>query len=145
VSTYLSIHGGTNNYLSSFNISIIIIFHFLLYVVKVLSSLIDHEWRPIRIEFLTLQGKPNAHAGERSHPRNISPFTPGRGSGHPPRLEEPHATAQVRDVATLCTHMCAAWELCSKGVEICPLAGLIRYLSLPITIFLGMWLVRSNA
>ena len=43
------------------SIFIIINFHLLLYVAEVLSSLINHEWRPIRIEFLTLQGKPNTH------------------------------------------------------------------------------------
>ena len=40
----------------------LLIFHLLLYVAEVLSNLIDHERRPIRIEFLTLQGKPNTHA-----------------------------------------------------------------------------------
>ena len=37
-------------------------FHLLLDVASMLSSLIDRERRPIRIEFLTLQGKPNTHA-----------------------------------------------------------------------------------
>ena len=40
-----------------------IIFQLLLYVAEVLSSLIDREWRPIRIEFLTLRGKPNTRMG----------------------------------------------------------------------------------
>jgi len=37
-------------------------FHLLLDVASMLSSLIDRERRPIQIEFLTLQGKPNTHA-----------------------------------------------------------------------------------
>ena len=41
---------------------IIIIFPLLLYEAELLSSLIDRERRPIQIEFLTLQGKPNTHA-----------------------------------------------------------------------------------
>ena len=43
------------------SVFIIIMFHLLLYVAEMLSSLIDHERRLIRIEFLTLQGKPNTH------------------------------------------------------------------------------------
>ena len=39
----------------------LLIFHLLLYVAEVLSNLIDRERRLIRIEFLTLQGKPNSH------------------------------------------------------------------------------------
>ena len=37
------------------------IFQLLHDVASVLSSLIDHERRPIRIEFLSLQGKLNTH------------------------------------------------------------------------------------
>ena len=53
---------------------IIIIFHLLLYVAEVLSSLIDRERRPIRIEFLTLQGKPNTHAWRTKSPTQHLPF-----------------------------------------------------------------------
>ena len=56
---------------------IIITFHLLLYVAKVLSSLIDRERRPIRIEFLTLQGKPNTHAWRAKSPTQYFPFLPG--------------------------------------------------------------------
>ena len=46
----------------------------LLYVVEVLSGLVDHERRPIRIEFLTLQGKPNTHAWGAKSPMQHFPF-----------------------------------------------------------------------
>jgi len=54
-----------------------IIFQLLLYVAEVLSSLIDREWRPIRIEFLTLRGKPNTHAWEATSPTQHFLFLPG--------------------------------------------------------------------
>jgi len=56
---------------------------------------------------------------------------------HPPRLQSP--TTQLPYVRTKIN------LLLPRGCEIVPLAGPIRYLSLPITIFLGMWLVLSNA
>ena len=62
---------------SSSNIFIIIIFHFLLYVAKVLSSLIDRERRLIRIEFLTLQGRPNTHIWGAMSPTQHFPFLSG--------------------------------------------------------------------
>ena len=49
----------------------------LLDVASVLSSLIDREWRPIRIEFLTLQDKPNSHAWGAQSPTQYFPFLPG--------------------------------------------------------------------
>ena len=75
----------TLNHPSIFNI---IIFHLLLYVAEVLSSLINRERRPIRIKFLTLQGKPNTPQGERSHPRNIFPFFSCCGTGPQPSTTE---------------------------------------------------------
>ena len=60
----------------------------LLYVAEVLSSLIDHEWRPIRIEFLTLQGKPNTHAWGNEVTHATFPLSfPSVDQGHPPRLQ----------------------------------------------------------
>ena len=56
---------------------LIIIFHLLLYVAEVLSSLIDHERWPIRIEFLILQGKPNTHTWGATSPTQHFPFLPG--------------------------------------------------------------------
>ena len=44
------------------SVFIVIMFHLLLYVAEMLSSLIDRERLSIRIEFLTFQGKPNPHA-----------------------------------------------------------------------------------
>jgi len=49
-------------------------FHLLLDVADMLSSLIDHERRPIRIEFLTLQGKPNTHVWGTKSPTQQFPF-----------------------------------------------------------------------
>jgi len=121
VSTYLSIHGGTNNYLSSFNISIIIIFHFLLYVVKVLSSLIDHEWRPIRIEFLTLQGKPNAHAGGTKSPTQHFPFHSGSWIRPPPSTTRaPHHGSSPGRGDPLHPHVCGMRTMFQRGGNLSP-------------------------
>src|SRR4029078_5334684 len=57
---------------------------------------------------------------------------------HPPRLQSPttlHPYVRTKKINLLLP----------GGCEVVPLAGPIRYLSLPITIFLGMWLVFSNA
>ena len=51
-----------------------IIFQLLLYVAEVLSSLIDRHQQTIRIEFLTLQGKPNTHAWGAKSPTQHFPF-----------------------------------------------------------------------
>ena len=53
---------------------ITIIFHLSLYVAEVLSSLINRDRRPIRIEFLTLQGKPNTHTWGAKSPMQHFPF-----------------------------------------------------------------------
>jgi len=53
---------------------ITIIFHLSLYVAEVLSSLINRDRRPIRIEFLTLQGKPNTHTWGAKSPTQHFPF-----------------------------------------------------------------------
>ena len=52
----------------------LLIFHLLLYVAEVLSSLIDRQQQTIRIEFLTLQGKPNTHAWGAKSPTQQFPF-----------------------------------------------------------------------
>ena len=83
---------------------VIIIFHLLLYVAKVLNSLIDREWRPIRIEFLTLQGKPNTHAWGAKSPTQHFPFLSGSWI---------RATPLDYRVRLLCTHMLRAWERCA--------------------------------
>ena len=85
-----------------------IIFHLLLYVAEVLSSLINLERRPIRIEFLTLQGKPNAHAWGAKSPTQHFPF-----------LSRLWIRANPLDyrVRLLCTRMLAAWEWCAMFKE----------------------------
>ena len=52
----------------------LLIFHLLLYVAEVLSNLIDRQQQTIRIEFLTLQGKPNTHAWGAKSPTQHFPF-----------------------------------------------------------------------
>ena len=74
MSSYLSIHGGKTIIFHHPTSLIIIIFRLLLYVAEMFSSLIDRERRPIRIEFLTLQGKPNIHAWGAKSPTQHFPF-----------------------------------------------------------------------
>ena len=117
---------------------IIIIFHLLLYVAKMLSSLIDRERRPIRIEFLTLQGKPNTHVWGTKSPTQHFPFLSGSWTGSP-------TSTTGYDYPAL-----ACWPhendvQCSKRVRVKSTPRSNQILCLPITIFLGMWLVRSNA
>ena len=136
MSSYLSIHGGKTIIFHHPTSLIIIIFHLLLYVAEALRSLIDRERRPIRIEFLTLQGKPNIHAWGATSPTQHFPFL---------LVSWDRPTALDYRVRRLCTRALARWNRSKDGGEVCPSHGPIRYLSLPITIFLGMWLVRSNA
>ena len=95
--------------------------------------------RRFESSFLTWPRKPNTHVWEPSHPHNFSPFFSCCGTGPPP------STTEYADSAPAC------WPhennvQCSKIVGwYVPRHGPIRYLSLLITIFLGMWLVRSNA
>ena len=65
-------------------------FHLLLYVADILSTLIDREQRPrpIRIEFVTLQANLTHTYGEPSHPHNSSPFFSCHGTGPPPSTTE---------------------------------------------------------
>ena len=90
---------------------------------------------------LTLQGRPNhtSRGYSQSHTCNISPFFPGCGSGSPTSTTRIHAPR-----APSCTRMWPYENNVQRGWGRSPLAGPIRYLSLPITIFLGMWLVRST-
>ena len=87
----------------------LLIFHLLLYVAEVLSSLIDLERRPIRIEFLTLQGKPNTHARGTKSPMQQFPFLPR------PWIRVTPLDYRVR---LLCTRMLRSWELRSKRVKV---------------------------
>ena len=117
---------------------IILIFQLLLDVAEVLSSLIDHERRPIRIEFLTLQGKPNTHAWGAKSPTQYFPFLSGLWIRATPSTIEygysaPTCWPHENDVQ------------CSKRVRVKSTPRSNQELCLPITIFLGMWLVRSNA
>ena len=114
----------------------IIIFHLLLYVAEVLSSLIDRERRPIRIEFLTLQGKPNTRAGGAKSPTQYFPFL---------LVLRDRPTALDYRVHRLYTRALARSNRSKDGGEVCPAPRSNRLICLPITIFLGMWLVRSNA
>ena len=98
----------TINHPSIFNI---IIFHLLLYVAEVLSSLINRERRPIRIEFLTLQGKPNTHAGGAKSPTQYFPFL---------LVLRDRPTALDYRVRRLCTRALARWYQCKDGGEVCP-------------------------
>ena len=87
---------------------IIIIFHLLLYVEKVLSSLIDRERQPIWINFLTLQGKPNSHAWGMKSPMQHFYFLSGSWI---------RATPLDYRVQLLGTRMLAAWERCAMFKE----------------------------
>ena len=118
------------------SIFIIIIFYLLLYVAEVLNSLINRERRPIRIEFLTLQGKPNTHAWRAKSPTQHFLFL---------LVLRDRPTALDYRVHRLCTRALARWNRSKDGGEVCPTPQSIRVICFPITIFLGMWLVRSNA
>jgi hypothetical protein len=74
--------------------------HFLLYVVKGISSLNFRERRTILNRISTLQGKSNTHAWniQRSFRSNHLPFIPGRGQGHHKRLQDHTHTQCVQDV-----------------------------------------------
>ena len=115
------------------------LFHLLLCVTENIKQ--SHAVRGGRywIEFQPGQGNLDHTHGDRlrSRPRYFSPFFPACGSGTPPRLQSPttlHPYVQIKINLLL-----------PRGCEIVPLTGPIRYLSLPITIFLGMRLVLSNA
>src|SRR6185436_9880814 len=115
-------------------------FHLLLCVTENIKQ--SHAMRGgrIRIEFQPGQGNLDHTHGDRlrSRPRYFSPFFPVRGSGTPSPTTESDHSAPVRPDKKINL-------LLPGGCEIVPLAGPIRYFSLPITIFLGMWLVLSNA
>ena len=83
-------------------------FHLLLNVASMLSSLIDRERRPIRIEFLTLQGKPNSHVWETKSPTQHFPFLSGSWIG---------VTLLDYRVRLPCTRMLAARERCAMFKE----------------------------
>ena len=92
-----------------------------------------------RIEFHHSQGNLTHTHGDRLRfrPRYYSPFFLSVDTGYPLRLQSPTTLhPYVRTKINL---------LLPRGCEIVPLAGPIRYLSSPITIFLGMWLVLLNA
>ena len=97
--------------------------------------------------FLTLQGKPNAH---------VTWLLPESHVQYFPFLSGSWIRVTHLDYKSLMPRYgTVSWPLLHPHVRACeqvqggwgksPLPGPIRYLSLPITIFLGMWLVRSNA
>ena len=73
-----------------------------------LSSLINRERRPIRIEFLTFQGKPNIHAWGTKSPTQHFLFLSR------PWIRVTHLDYRVR---LLCTRILAAWEQCAMFKE----------------------------
>jgi len=83
-------------------------FHSLLDVASMLSSLIDRQRRPIRIKFLTLQGKPNSHVWGTKSPTQHFPFLSGSWIG---------VTLLDYRVRLPCTRMLAAWERCAMFKE----------------------------
>ena len=113
-----------------------IIFQLLLYVAEVLSSLIDHERWPIRIEFLTLQGKPHTRMGSDVTHATFSFSSRLVDQVHPPRLQS---------TTTLHPHVALILDFVQKGVRVKSTPQSNRVLCIPITTFLGMWPVRSNA
>ena len=74
-----------------------------------LSSLTDRERRPIRIEFLTLQGKPNTHAWGTKSPTQHFPFLSR------PWIRVTHLDYRIR---LLCTHMLVALERCAAESKV---------------------------
>ena len=95
----------------------------LLDVAEMLSSLIDREQRPIRIEFLTLQDKPNTHAWGVKSPTQHFPFLLGSWiRATPLKYMAPRTT----DGAGSCQHVRLPGNK-FKRVGKSPLAGPIRY------------------
>ena len=139
LSLHLTLHKhGRATILSTSSITITI-FHSLLCVTENIKQSHAVRGRRFWIEFQPGQGNLDHTHGDRlrSHPRYCSPFFPACGSGTPPRLQSP---------TTLHPYVWTKINLLlPRGCKVVPLADLIRYLSLPITIFLGMWLVLSNA
>ena len=88
----------------------LLIFHLLLYVAEVLSNLIDRERRLIRIEFLTLQGKPKPHAmgSDVTHATFPLSFL-SVDQSHPPRLQS---------TATLHPHVALILDFVQKRVRV---------------------------
>lgn len=124
-----------------YNNNIIIIFHLLLYMAEMLSSLIDRERRPIRIEFLTLKAKlthtPGAPMG---HPKQPFPFLPGSWIRATPSSTWPHGLRMAPGHASMCTCQgtnSRGWKKVHLPVQ----SGT----ELTDYHILGMWLVRSNA
>jgi len=95
---------------------------------------------------LTWPGRPNTHAwGSTSRFAHATfPFNSRcTEQAHRPRLQE---STIRRRVVSLLAPACGRMRTTFKdGGEVCSSLGAIQYLSLPITIFLGMWLVRSKA
>ena len=90
---------------------------------------------------LTLQGRPNhtSRGYSQSHTCNISPFFPGCGSGPPTSTTRIHARVRLLVPA------CARMRTGSKRVREKSTPRSDQVLKFTDTIFLGMWLVRSNA
>jgi len=116
-----------------YNNDIIIIFHLLLYMAEMLSSLIDRERRPIRIEFLTLKAKlthtPGAPMG---HPKQPFPFLPGSWIRATPQVHGP-TDYGWRRVMPAC--VLARERIQEGGKKSTCLSNQVP--SLPITIFLA--------
>ena len=85
------------------------IFQLLLYVAEMLSSLTDRERRPIRIEFLTLQGKPDTHVwGNKATHITFSLSFRHVDQANPPRLQS---------TATLHPHVALILDFIQKRVQ----------------------------
>ena len=114
---------------------IIIIFHLLLYVAENVKQSQTVRSRRFKSSFLTLQGKPNTHVWGTKSPTTFPLSFPSVNQGHPPRLQS---------TAILHPHVALILDFIQKRVRVKSTPRSNRVLCLPITIFLGMWLVRSN-
>ena len=119
-----------NNYLSSF----INIHHHHVPLLTLCGKRVRQSQWPVRnrrfeSNFLTLQGKPNAHTwAPDESPKQLSPFFPGPGSGPPSESTRAprYGTVSGRDHS--CTrhlHMGPKFE----GWRVCPFPGPIGYLA----------------
>ena len=116
---------------------IIIMFHLLLYVTEIIKQSHAVRGGRFRIEVQPGQGNLDHTYGNQVTHTTFPLSFQSVDSGHPPRLQSPtslHPNVRTKINLPL-----------PRGCKVVPLPGPIRYFSLPITIFLGMWLVLSNA
>ena len=94
---------------------------------------------------LTWPGRPKHTHGNRVTHATVPFNSRFTEQAHRPRLQESTPRYGAGSWAFLHPHV-AAWETMFKdGGKVCSGCGSIQYLSLQITIFLGMWLIRSKA